>query len=518
MNNQELMAGWARERLIAIHRATPAPGGDVTALAYEVARSYGELATFLPGVQPPPGDPGQWAPGAVVKAGAAVIGVLDELRTPGGPGKSHDLPELFFAASVQRTLTGGPDAVTAACVSALTGDAEQLWARAFGKLLVYAISVPLVGLIDDLTRMLAEAVAAWRWINLQRQLTLCRRELVSSPVVGVPEPVESQVALTAPAALPNGPGQVPPSQPKTPSASHEAFGRPGSNSDRTAPPAPTPERSAARPERVPQPSTSHAGTSGPSVPKRPETLRSTEPPAPRDPMPQVPPTPRTPPPSSPRPTGSVRGVAPTTPGAPGNGPLPPPRVPSRQPTTPSQRVLPRRAARGTPARTPGVVGPQQPVASSRPQRRAGELPRTASTGNRAQPGTPPAPALDPPGKRQSITVPARQSPSRRKLPYVPSAVEAPSPAPAVEPLPERDSVTPTPSQSVTLPARQAPRRRRLPWVPSVPSSSSLESRVPEIGYRSPSRISPDHPRLPPASPRTNLPEPPGSSGPGFPGR
>lgn len=88
VNNQELMAGWARERLIAIHRATPAPGGDVTALAYEVARSYGELATFLPGVQPPPGDPGQWAPGAVVKAGAAVIGVLDELRTPGDRGRA----------------------------------------------------------------------------------------------------------------------------------------------------------------------------------------------------------------------------------------------------------------------------------------------------------------------------------------------------------------------------------------------------------------------------------------------
>ena len=69
-----VMAGWAQERLIAVRRATPAPGGDVTGLAREVAGTYGELAAFLPEVQPPSGDPERWAPDAVVKAGAAVVG------------------------------------------------------------------------------------------------------------------------------------------------------------------------------------------------------------------------------------------------------------------------------------------------------------------------------------------------------------------------------------------------------------------------------------------------------------
>ena len=205
-----VMAGWARERIIAVRDATPAPGGDVTELALEVADVYEGLAAILP-LERPTGDPRQWSECAVVKAGAAVIGVLDELRNPQGPGNRRALPELFFAASVERTLTGSPAGVEAACVSALTGDAEQLWAKAFGKLLVYAISVPVVGLVDDLTGMLAEAVAARRWMNVQRQLATCADELTRSPDA-------TRQRIEPPAGRPDHPGQAPRQQPDAPAA------------------------------------------------------------------------------------------------------------------------------------------------------------------------------------------------------------------------------------------------------------------------------------------------------------
>ncbi|MFE7168244.1 hypothetical protein [Streptomyces sp. NPDC057616] len=204
------MAGWARERLVAVRDATPAPGGDVKELALEVADVYEELAAILP-LEGPTGDPRRWSGPAVVKAGAAVIGVLDELRNPQGPGNKRDLPELFFAASVERTLTGSPAGVEAACVSALTGDAEHLWAKAFSKLLVYAISVPVVGLVDDLTGMLAEAVAARRWMNLQRQLATCAKELTRPPDA-------TRQRVEAPTARPDHPGQAPRQQPDAPAA------------------------------------------------------------------------------------------------------------------------------------------------------------------------------------------------------------------------------------------------------------------------------------------------------------
>jgi len=429
VNNQELMAGWARERLIAVHGATPAPGGDVTALAHEVAQSYGKLAAFLPEVQPPPGNPGQWAPEAVVKAGAAVIGVLDELRTPEGPGKSHDLPELFFAASVQRTLTGGPDAVTAACVSALTGDAERLWARAFGKLLVYAISVPVVGLIDDLTGMLAEAVAARRWINLQRQLMLCGKELESSPAVGLPGPVESPVGLPTPAAVPDGPAQVPPSRPGTPSASRTPFPSGGpvrsahgykADSDRTEPPGPTPEPSADRPGRVSRSSTSSAGTSGsprppspPNGPKPPGGAGATEPPGPR---PEPPSTSDATTPSRPQSLlRPLRGVPPTAPGTPENPASPPapplpitnqrrrsvtsPRSAQPHPRTRLPRVALARPENPASPRTPTPTPPQpntnQPRQSVTPSQ---SRPRSQRIGLPPPPSSPRTDPPEPPGR------------------------------------------------------------------------------------------------------------------------
>jgi hypothetical protein len=307
-----VMAGWARERLIAVSRATPAPGGDVMALAREVAGAYRELAAFLPEVRPLSGDPERWAPEAVLKAGAAVVLVLDELRNPVGPGKKRDLPELFFAASVERTLTGSPAGVEAACVSALTGDAEQLWARAFGKLLVYAVSVPVVGLIDDLTGMLAEAVAARRWTNLHRQLVLCGEELVPSPVA-LPEPVEP------PAALPEGPGQVAPrQQPGTASASRPLFRTRGpmrrmrpyrADTGHPEPPRPTPEPPAAGPEEP--------GGAGAPVPRRP--------------VPQTPSASRAKTPPRPQSPRSLQGVPPKTSGAPANTSPPASRVPEADP-------------------------------------------------------------------------------------------------------------------------------------------------------------------------------------------
>ncbi|MFD7605429.1 hypothetical protein [Streptomyces mirabilis] len=332
MDEYAVMAGWARERLIAVRRATPAPGGDVKALAREVAGVYRELAAFLPEVQPQSGDPERWAPDAVVKAGAAVVGVLDELRNPEGPGKKRDLPELFFAASLERTLTGSPAGVEAACVSALTGDAEQLWARAFGKLLVYAISVPVVGLIDDLTGMLAEAVAARRWTNLHRQLVVCGNELLSSPVA-LPELGEP------PAALPESPGQVTPRQPDTASASRPLFRRRGpmrrmrryrADTGHPEPPRPTPEPPADHPERVPWPSTSAATT-----------------------------------PPRPQPPRSLQGVPPKAPGAPGNTPPPTPRVPEVDPPQRSVTLPPSEPRRrsGLPL-LPPVVEPTPPAPES----------------------------------------------------------------------------------------------------------------------------------------------------------
>ncbi|MFF2429116.1 hypothetical protein [Streptomyces mirabilis] len=291
MDEYAVMAGWARERLIAVRRATPAPGGDVKALAREVAGGYRELAAFLPEVQPQSGDPERWAPDAVVKAGAAVVGVLDELRNPEGPGKKRDLPELFFAASLERTLTGSPAGVEAACVSALTGDAEQLWARAFGKLLVYAISVPVVGLIDDLTGMLAEAVAARRWTNLHRQLVVCGNELLSSPValpeLGGPGRPPREPRTGDPAAAGHRVGIAPPvpqarphaqdapiqgrhGSPRTPSAHTRAAGRPpgaravaehlGRHDTTASPAAPVP---AGRPPEGPRCPGEHAAAHAP---------------------------------------------------------------------------------------------------------------------------------------------------------------------------------------------------------------------------------------------------------------
>ncbi|MET7897611.1 hypothetical protein [Streptomyces mirabilis] len=350
MDEYAVMAGWARERLIAVRRATPVPGGDVAALAREVAGVYGELAAFLPEVQPPSGDPERWAPDAVVKAGAAVVGVLDELRNPEGPGKKRDLPELFFAASLERTLTGSPAGVEAACVSALTGDAEQLWARAFGKLLVYAVSVPVVGLIDDLTGMLAEAVAARRWTNLHRQVVVCGNELVPSPVA-LPELVEP------PAALPESPGQVTPRQPDTASVSRPLFRRRGpmrrlrryrADTGHPEPPRPTPEPSADHPERVPRPSTSPAGTSGSPWPPAPPPSASAATTPPR-----------------PQPPRSLQGVPPKAPGAPGNTPPPTPRVPEVDPPQRSVTLPPSEPRRrsGLPL-LPPVVEPTPPAPAS----------------------------------------------------------------------------------------------------------------------------------------------------------
>jgi hypothetical protein len=398
-----VMAGWARKRLITVRRATPAPGGDVSALAHEVAGVYGELAEFLPEVQPPSGDPERWAPDAVVKAGAAVVGVLDELRNPAGPGRKRDLPELFFAASLERTLTGSPAGVEAACVSALTGDAEQLWARAFGKLLVYAISVPVVGLIDDLTGMLAEAVATSRWTNLLEQLVVSGEELAASPVA-VPEPVES------PAALLDGPGQVTPQQPDPPSASRPLFRRRGpmrrlrryrADTGHPEAPRPTPEPSADHPERMPRPSTSPAGTSGSPWPPLP-TAAPEEPggagaPVPRRPVPQAPSTSRARTPSRPQPPRSLRGVLPKNPVAPGNTAPPTPRVPEADPTQRSVTLPPSepRPRSGQPLMPP--LGEPTPPAPESSDRRS--VPPRSGT---PRPGSSEEPVQPPPATRRSV--------------------------------------------------------------------------------------------------------------------
>jgi hypothetical protein len=389
-----VMAGWARERLIAVRRATSAPGGDVTGLAREVAGVYGELAAFLPEVQPPSGDPERWSPDAVVKAGAAVVGVLDELRNPEGPGKKRDLPELFFAASVERTLTGSPAGVEAACVSALTGDAEQLWARAFGKLLVYAVSVPVVGLIDDLTGMLAEAVAARRWTNLHRQLVVCGNELVPSPVA-LPEPVEP------PAALPEGPGQATPRHPDTASASRPLFRRRGpmrrlrryrADTGHPEPPRPTPEPSADHADRAPWPSTSPAGTSGspwpPPPAAGPEEPGGAGAPVPRRPVPQAPSASRAKTPPRPQLPRSLQGVPPKTPGAPGNTPPPTPRVPEADPPQRSVTLPPSEPRRrsGLPLLPPVVEPtPSAPESSGHHDAPRPGTPRPMSSDEPVQP-------------------------------------------------------------------------------------------------------------------------------------
>src|SRR5689334_22109233 len=59
VNDYAGTAGWARERLIAVRDATPAPGGDVTDLAVEVAAVYEELTAILPSARPT-GDPREW--------------------------------------------------------------------------------------------------------------------------------------------------------------------------------------------------------------------------------------------------------------------------------------------------------------------------------------------------------------------------------------------------------------------------------------------------------------------------